>query len=189
MPATLESPEPAPPPPRPPLLPRAPVLAVAPRHAAWLDEHGALSRLSHDAAAERVAADDHPPYVCHAKATARRLGLHSLAALDVLELFAFVHPARQAVPTVQGLARALNLTLPASIEDEAATLLRAAETLLAALAAPNLTGADEAPAIARTMARAGWLWGDAVMAALAAGGRTAPGAGRAGDGGALAVWT
>ena len=189
MPATLESPEPAPPPPRPPLLPRAPVLTVAPRHAAWLDEHGALARLSLDAAAERLAADGRPPYVCHAKATARRLGLHSLAALDVLELFAFVHPARQAVPTVRGLARALDLSLPASVEDEAATLLKAAESLLAALAAPRLAGADEAPAIARTMARAGWLWGDAVVAALAAGGRTAPGAGRTGDGGALAVWT
>ena len=165
------------------------MLAVAPRHAAWLDEHGALARLSHDAAAERLAADGRPPYVCHAKATARRLGLHSLAALDVLELFAFVHPARQAVPTVRGLARALDLTLPASIEDEAATLLKAAEALLAALTAPGLAGADEAPAIARTMARAGWLWGDTVVAALAAGGRTAPGAGRAGDGGALAVWT
>ena len=186
MPATLESPAPSP---QSPLLPRAPALAVSPRHAAWLDEHGALARLSHDGAAERLAADGRTPYVCHAKATVRRLGLHSLAALDVLELFAFVHPARQAVPTVRGLARALDLTPPAAIEDEAATLLRAAETLLAALAAPGLAGADEAPAIAHTMARAGWLWGDAVVAALEAGGRTAPGAGRTGDGGALAVWT
>ena len=189
MPATLESPEPSPPPPRPPLLPRAPVLAVAPRHAAWLDEHGALARLTHNDAAERLAADGRPPYVCHAKATARRLGLHTLAALDVLELFAFVHPARQAVPTVRGLARALDLTLPASIEDEASTLLKAAETLLTALSAPGLAGEKDAPAVARTMARAGWLWGDAVVAALAAGGRSAPGAGRTGDGGALAVWT
>ena len=109
--------------------------------------------------------------MCHAKATARRLGLHTLAALDVLEIFAFVHPARQAVPTVRGLARALGLALPESIEDEAATLLTAAEKLLATLAAPNLTGANEAPAIARTMARAGWLWGDAVVAALEAGGQ------------------
>ena len=186
MPATSE---PSRPPSRPPALPRAPVLAVAPRHAVWLDGDGALARLSHEAAAERLAADGRPPYVCHAKATGCRLGLHTLAALDVLELFAFVHPARQAVPTVRGLARALGLALPEQIEDEASTLLAAAERLLAALAAPGLVGAAEAPAIARTMARAGWLWGDAVMAALEAGGRTAPGAGRAGDGGALAVWT
>ena len=186
MPATSE---PSPPPSRPPALPRAPVLAVAPRHAVWLDGDGALAQLSHEAAAERLTADGRPPYVCHAKATARRLGLHTLAALDVLELFAFVHPARQAVPTVRGLARALGLALPESIEDEASTLLAAAERLLAALAAPGLVGAAEALSIARTMTRAGWLWGDAVMAALETGGRTAPGAGRTGDGGALAVWT
>ena len=189
MPAPLESRESSPAPAAPPLLPRAPVLAVAPRHAAWLDEHGTLARLTHGEAAERLAAGGRPPYVCHAKATARRLGLHTLAALDVLELFAFVHPARPAVPTVRGLARALGLALPASIEDEASTLLKAAETLLAALSAPGLTGEKDAPAIARTMARAGWLWGDAAVAALAAGGRSAPGAGRTGDGGALAVWT
>ena len=100
MPATLESPAPSPPP---PLLPRAPVLAVSPRHAAWLDEHGALARLSHDEAAERLAADGRPPYVCHAKATARRLGLHpAQASADVLELFALCTTARQAVPTVRG---------------------------------------------------------------------------------------
>ena len=170
-------------------MPRAPVLAVSPRHAAWLDEDGALARLSHKQAVERLSADGRPPYVCHAKATARRLGLHTLAALDVLELFAFVHPARQAVPTVRGLARALGLALPESIEDEAATLLAAAERLLAALAAPGLAGADDAASIARTMARAGWLWGDAVTAALEAGGRTAPGTSASGNAGALAVWT
>ena len=189
MPATAESREPSRPPSAAPLLPRAPALAVAPRHAVWLDEDGELARLSHDAVRERLSAPGPPPYVCHAKATARRLGLPSLAALDVLELFAFVHPARLAVPTVRGLARSLGLTLPENTEDEAATLLRAAERLLAALAALGLTNAADAPAIARTMARAGWLWGDAVLAALKAGGHAAPGSGRAGDGGALAVWT
>ena len=173
----------------PPLLPCAPVLAVAPRHAVWLDGEGVLARLSHDAVRERLSAPGPPPYACHAKAAARRLGLPGLAALDVLELFAFVHPARLAVPTVRGLARALGLALPESTEDEAATLLRAAERLLAALAASGLANAAEAAAIARTMARAGWLWGDAVLAALKAGGHAAPAAGPASDAGALAVWT
>ena len=188
MPAPAEPREPSPLPSARPLLPRAPALAVAPRHAAWLDEDGALARLSHDAARARLAAADRPPYVCHAKATARRLGLHDLAALDVLELFAFVHPARLAVPTARGLARALGLALPETTEDEAALLLTAAERLMATLAAPGLAGAADAPAIARAMARAGWSWGDWAVAALDAGGRRAPGSGRDGSG-ALAVWT
>ena len=212
MPAPLESRESSPPPATLP-LPRAPALVVAPRHAVWLDEDGVLSRLSHQAARERLAPPGPAPYVCHAKAIVRRLGLSGLTALDVLELFAFVHPARLTVPTVRGLARALGLALPESTEDEAATLHAAAARLLGALASPGLAGAKDAPespglagakdapassglagardapAIARTMARAGWLWGDAVVAALEAGGRTPAGSGRADDQGPLAVWS
>ena len=190
MPSPAESREPPPP------LSRAAALAVAPRHAVWLDEDGVPARLSHAAARARLtaaAAAARPPLVCHAPTTARRLGLQRLAAPDLLELFAFVHPARPAVPTARGLARALGLALPASTEDEAAFLHRASDRLLAALAAPGLADAAAAPSIARAMARAGWLWGDAVVAALSAGGRAPPSAGAAagaaGEASALAVWT
>ena len=188
MPSPAESREPPPP------LPRTAALAVAPRHAVWLDEDGGSAQLSHAAARARLtAAAARPPLVCHAPATARRLGLQRLAAPDLLELFAFVHPARPAVPTARGLARALGLALPASTEDEAAFLHRASDRLLAALAAPGLADAAAAPSIARAMARAGWLWGDAVVAALNAGGRAPPSAGAAagaaGEASALAVWT
>ena len=188
MPASAEPREPS----RPPRVrrPQAPSLAVAPRHAVWLDEDGASARLSHDAARERLTASGRPVYVCHARATERRLGVPRFAALDLLELFAFVHPAHLALPTVRGLARALGLAPPESTRDEAATLPAAADRLLAALAAPDLKGAAEAPAIARAMARAGWLWGDAVAAALEAGGRKAASRrGPAADASALAVWT
>ena len=174
----------APPAPSPP---RAAALAVAPRHAVWLAEDGAATRLSLEAAARRVTEAGRPPYVCHARAVAGRLGLRDFAALDLLELFAFARPARLALPTARGLARALGLPLPGGTEAEAATLPAAAARLLAALAAPGLADARAAAAVAQAMARAGWLWGEAVLAALAAGGRTAPGADPAA--GALAVWT
>ena len=188
MPVSAESPKPSPPPAALP-LPRAPALVVAPRHAVWLDEDGVLARLSHRAACERLAASGPAPYVCHAKAIVRRLGLSGLVALDVLELFAFAHPARLTVPTVRGLARTLGLALPESTEDEAATLQTAAARLLGALASPGLARAGEAAAIARTMARADWAWGDAVTAALEAGGHRPAGPGRDHDPGPLAVWT
>ena len=188
MPVPAESHEPSPPPAALP-LPRAPALVVAPRHAVWLDEDGVLARLSRRAACERLAAAGPAPYVCHAKAIMRRLGLSGLIALDVLELFAFAHPARLTVPTVRGLARTLGLALPESTEDEAATLQTAAARLLGALAAPGLPRAGEAAAIARTMARADWAWGAAVVAALEAGGHRPAGSGRDHDPGPLAVWT
>lgn len=169
--------------------PRAAALAVAPRHAVWLDEEGAAMRLSLEAAARRVTEAARPPYVCHARAVAGRLGLRDFAALDLLELFAFARPARLALPTARGLARALGLPLPDGTEAEAATLPAASARLLAALAAPDLADADATAAIARAMARAGWLWGEAVLAALAAGGRTAQGADHTAGTDALAVWT
>ena len=58
----------------------------------------------------------------------------SVSGLDLLELFAFVHPARFAVPTPQGLARALGLAEPESDEGAATFLREAAATLLDTLA-------------------------------------------------------
>src|SRR5204863_473511 len=81
-----------------------------------------------------------------------------------LELYAFVRPARGLVPTPRGLAAALSLSAPCSLEDDALALVRASEALLAELAA---TGDSEAKAVAQQMAAAGWLWGAAAMAALA----------------------
>src|ERR1700750_909346 len=62
-----------------------------------------------------------------------RLGYPDLSGLDLLELFAFVHPARFAVPTPKGLADALGLAPPASDDAAAAFLRVAAEALLATL--------------------------------------------------------
>ena len=53
-----------------------------------------------------------PPLLVHAPATLRRLGLRGDAGLDLLELFAFVLPARAAAPTPRGLALALDLDPP-----------------------------------------------------------------------------
>ncbi|HJU28199.1 MAG TPA: hypothetical protein VJ718_03455, partial [Candidatus Binataceae bacterium] len=56
--------------------------------------------------------DGDMPMVCHAPAVARRLEMASFAALDLLELFAFVRPAQFCVPTPRGLTAALGLAPP-----------------------------------------------------------------------------
>ncbi len=167
-----------------PLKPRA-ALAVSPRQAVWLDETGAAERLSHAEAARRLQGAGCAPYVCHARATARRLGVGSVRAPDLLELFAFVHPARFTLPTARGLARALGLAEPATVEEEAAVLPASAAHLLTALAAPGFPDAGPALAIARAMEEGGWPWGEAVLAAFQAGGQ---GSGRS-SASALAVWS
>jgi ATP-dependent DNA helicase DinG len=105
------------------------------------------------------------PILCHARATARRLKAESFPALDVLELFAFVRPGRALAPTPRGLAEALSLPGPQTLEQDAVTLLRASEALLAELGA---SGDAEAKAVAHQMAASGWAWGPSVLAALAA---------------------
>ncbi|HKT14263.1 MAG TPA: ATP-dependent DNA helicase, partial [Allosphingosinicella sp.] len=63
----------------------------------------------------------------------QRIGYPELSGLDLLELFAFVHPARFAVPTPKGLADALGLTPPSDDPTAAAFLIEAAARLLSTL--------------------------------------------------------
>ncbi len=163
-------------------LPDAPALAVSATSAVWLSPAGEADVLTLAEAARRAGAAP-AVYLCHCRFVARRLGLAAIAALDVLELFAFVRPARFAVPTARGLAAALMLDPPETPEAEAARLFDIANALLAELtASPH----EDAVAIAHEMTRAGWPWGEAVLSAL---GLPAPAGSEPNtDGGAFAVW-
>jgi ATP-dependent DNA helicase DinG len=111
-----------------------------------------------------------PVLVVHAGMTARRLALHvpprSPRLFDVLELFAFVRPARFCAPSAAGLAQALGLPEPRGVEAHAKTTFDVAEKLVRELAATPQPSREEALAIAETLARAGWAWGPACVAAL-----------------------
>ncbi|HEV8013973.1 MAG TPA: ATP-dependent DNA helicase [Stellaceae bacterium] len=156
------------------VLPDAPALVAGFAQAAWLSPDGEVELLSLGEAARRAKAT--PPFLCHARATARRLGTGSFAALDLLELFAFTYPARFCLPTPRGLAASLGLIPPKGIEAEALALVDAARALLARL---NAAGDNEARAIATAMAKGGWGWGGAVLAALPGGDTARPGDGLA----------
>ncbi len=131
------------------------------------DEQGA--RLL-SAAAARTLFQREPVLVAHASLTARRLGLaapaRSGALHDVLELYAFVRPAQACAPSGVGLARALGLAEPKSVEAQAQTLRDVAATLLAELAQSPRPTREEALATALALQRAGWAWGRAVVEAL-----------------------
>ncbi len=70
-----------------------------------LDEKGSINRVSKGEAVGRAA--ETPIIMLNAPLTAQRLGYAELSGLDILELFAFVYPARFMVPTPKGLADAL----------------------------------------------------------------------------------
>ena len=84
----------------------------------------------------------------------------------MLELFAFVRPARFCVPTPRGIAAALGLAPPRTMADACVALIDAARALLQELQAD---GDIETRALAEIAESAGWGWGPAVLAALPAG--------------------
>ncbi len=129
---------------------------------AWGD--GRTETVGRGAAIARAA--ETPMILLNAPLIGNRLGYPELSGLDLLELFAFVHPARFAVPTPKGLADALGLTPQTRDEDAPAFLRDAAATLLATLAAdwPEREGAW---ASAQALHRLRWPWGGAVAERLA----------------------
>jgi ATP-dependent DNA helicase DinG len=149
------------------VLPEAPaVVAGAGRAAILLPEGELLSATTDDAA--RLLAPLGAPLLIHAPATLRRLKLRAMPAYDILELFAFVLPARGAAPTPRGLALALDLDPPAAGVEAAVAMLPAiAAALLQRLAAGRATALNRGAAgLAARLDRAGWGWGPSVLAAL-----------------------
>src|ERR671919_775591 len=113
-----------------------PLPALHATHAGiWLaGGDGEVREASRGEAIARAA--ETPHIILNAPLVGQRLGYPELSGLDLLELFAFIHPARFAVPTVAGLSRAVGLEPPKG-EAEAADALRAiAGELLAVLDRP-----------------------------------------------------
>ncbi|HYD45210.1 MAG TPA: ATP-dependent DNA helicase, partial [Phenylobacterium sp.] len=168
-----------------PTLDLAPALIVLPGpKCAAADAAGARTIRPPDA---RDMLERGPVLLAHAAMTARRLGLNAppraQGLLDVLELFAFVRPARFAAPSAAGLAMALGLPEPKGPEAQGLALRAVSRLLLEELAAAPEPSREEALALAETLARAGWAWGAAAVAAL----RSAP-VGNAFRSSGLDVW-
>ncbi len=149
------------------LLPDSPALVSGHGRAALLTPDGEVLLLPAEAAVVRLRALP-PPLLVHAPLTLRRIGLRALPCFDLLELFAFVLPARGAAPTPRGLALALDFDpLAGGPEAEAALLPDFAAILLRRLAeGRSLPLNRDAAGLAARMGKAGWGWAPFVSAAL-----------------------
>jgi len=129
----------------------------------WLAGAEGTRGLGRGEAVARAA--ETPTIMLNAPLVGQRLGYPDLSGLDLLELFAFVHPARFAVPTPKGMAHALGLEPPESDAQAPAFLLGAAEALLATLERewPEREGAWTS---AQSLARLRWTWAPAVAQRL-----------------------
>src|SRR5215213_9734088 len=143
-----------------------PLPAMHATHAGiWLaDITGDAREASRGEAIARAA--ETPHIILNAPLVGQRLGYPELSGLDLLELFAFLHPARFAVPTVAGLSRALGLPPPGSEAEAASALQAIAEQLLATTSDPDWNEREGAWTVNVTLHRLGWGWAPLIGARL-----------------------
>jgi ATP-dependent DNA helicase DinG len=131
----------------------------------WLaSTEGDVREASRGEAIARAA--ETPHIILNAPLVGQRLGYPDLSGLDLLELFAFIHPARFAVPTAAGLSRTLGLEPPDGDADSAASLKRIADRLLGMFADPDWPEREGAWTSNATLYRLGWGWAPLIAARL-----------------------
>src|SRR5215218_7364308 len=87
----------------------------------WLASgDGEVREASRGEAIARAA--ETPHILLNEPLTGQRLGYPELSGLDLLELFAFIHPARSAGRTLAGLSRRLRPGPPATNSQTASTM-------------------------------------------------------------------
>jgi ATP-dependent DNA helicase DinG len=146
------------------MLPHAIPALYASHAGIWIAEAGGTREAGRGEAIARAA--ETPMILLNAPLVGQRLGYPEMSGLDLLELFAFVHPARFMVPTVGGLARALDLAPPCEEGDAAAFLRDAASALLARMAG-EWREREGAWASAGSLERLRWPWAPLVAGRIA----------------------
>ncbi len=148
----------------------SPALLLPALHAShggcWLrDQHGQTKGLGKGEAI--MAAADTPMLMLNAPLVATRLGYPDLSGLDLLELFAFIHPARFMVPTPKGLAHVLGLDEPAGDDKVPALLQQAAGVLLETCASPDWPEREGAWSVLQSLIKLRWPWAALLTARIA----------------------
>ncbi len=113
----------------------------------------------------RLAADT-PVILLNAPLIGQRLGYAELSGLDLLELFAFLHPARFMVPTPKGVADACGMAAPVR-DDAVAAFLREAAARMLAVTDGDWPEREGAWTAAQSLTRARWAWAPVVSPRIA----------------------
>lgn len=99
-----------------------------------------------------------PHVLLNAPLMGQRLGYPDLSGLDLLELFAFIHPAQFMVPTAAGLSKVLGLSVPEKESDIASLYRQAASHLLEGLETSSWQEREGAWSSAQALHRLRWPW-------------------------------
>lgn len=142
-------------------LEKLPVALIRRAGAHLLDQDGVFEALDLDDAASRIAQTPH--LVCARAWAGRLLNIPTDHCFDVLELAAFIWPARPFTPTVSGLASLLGADVPPQPDDQLLFLREAAQMLLQAPLQPSYRHRTALNGLAVMMAKANWPWGTYLM--------------------------
>jgi ATP-dependent DNA helicase DinG len=147
-------------------LPDIPALCINGEHGVLFTSDGELLTLPHKEIHSLIK--NKAVIVCHAPYTKNRLGFEEFFTFDVLELFAFTHPARFCVPTPVGLCNTLNIKAPDNFEDYPFALMDIARTLLQNLQEDPYKEQADPHKIASVMGLRGkgWPWSPYICTAL-----------------------
>ncbi|MXO64279.1 ATP-dependent DNA helicase [Altericroceibacterium endophyticum] len=139
-----------------------PLPALHASHAGtWLRDANGTSRTVGKGEAIMAAADT-PLLLLNAPLVATRLGYPDLSGLDLLELFAFIHPARFVVPTPKGLAHALDLNEPEDDHGVPLLLQQAAARLLETCESESWQEREGAWSSLQSLTRMRWPWANII---------------------------
>jgi ATP-dependent DNA helicase DinG len=135
-----------------------PLPALHATHAGiWIaDPSGDVREATRGEAIARAA--ETPHIILNAPLVGQRLGYAELSGLDLLELFAFIHPARFAVPTPAGFARAAGIAPPENEAQAACVFQQVAASLLERLGDPDWPEREGAWTANASLQRIGWSW-------------------------------
>jgi len=147
-------------------LPDIPALVANARQAAIMTTDGEIRVVDHETAKQLI--HKKPVLVCHAPYTCKQLGAQDILGFDILELFAFVHPAKFCVPTPTGLAKALGLSPPQDFDGQPISLVESAQALLSDLRKDIWQAKANPISIANVMGGQGkgWNWTPFIFSAL-----------------------
>jgi ATP-dependent DNA helicase DinG len=126
----------------------------------WIADDRGVRGVGRGEAIARAA--ETPMIMLNAPMVAQRLGYPELSGLDLLELFAFIHPAQFMVPTVKGLGAVCKLDVPADEAQSAALLRDAASALMALAGSKDWKQREGAWASIQSLGRLRWSWASVI---------------------------
>lgn len=96
--------------------------------------------------------------LCNAPLVRDKTGIQDILIYDVLELFAFIHPARFCLPTIEGLAKFCGFEKPEDAEAKAYMLMEVTRALLEDLSREKNREKMLSIAEAMGLNGKGWVW-------------------------------